>query len=111
MNCLVRRGLGLRAFLLVTILSVSTAVVAGDFLQRWFQNRLFAPNEQQRELERKGQVVIYDGLYDTEVNRAMETQFERIEYMMFVGTIITDENGEPEHDTNTGELMKEDDDC
>lgn len=86
-------------------------VSAGDFLQRWFQSRLFAPNEQQRELEQKGQVVIYDGMYDTEVNRAMESHFERIEYMMFVGTIVTDEDGEPKRDNYTGELIKEDDDC
>ena len=95
----------------VTATTYMPTVSAGEFLQQWFQNRLFTPTEQQRVQEERGAVVIYDGMHDIEVNRAMETQFDRIEYMMFVGTIITNENGEPMRDEKTGEVMKEDEDC
>ena len=95
----------------VTATTYSPIVSAGEFLQQWFQNRLFTPTEQQRVLENRGSVVIYEGINDREVNRAMETQFERIEHMMFVGTIITNEKGEPKRDMETGEIMREDDDC
>jgi len=102
--------------LLIMAMSVTTTtytptVSAGEFLQQWFQNRLFSPTEQQRVQEERGAVVIYDGMHDIEVNRAMETQFDRIEHMMFIGTIITNEKGEPKRDIETGEIMKEDEDC
>ena len=84
---------------------------AGEFLQQWFQNRLFTPTEQQLSQEESGKVVIYDGIRDVEVNRAMETQFDRIQYMMFIGTVITNESGEPARDAETGKVMKEDEDC
>ena len=107
-----------RRLLSLVVMSVSfiTATytpssIAGDFLQQWFQNRLFAPTEQQLTQEQNGKVVIYDGMYDVEVNRAMETQFDRIEYMMFIGTVITNQEGEPLRDNETGDLMKEDGDC
>jgi len=94
-----------------TTTTYTPTVSAGEFLQQWFQNRLFTPTEQQRVQEEHGTVIIYEGMHDIEVNRAMEMQFERIEHMMFVGTIITNENGEPKRDEETGEIMKEDEDC
>ena len=111
MNNVSKNGFILRACCLVAVFTFTAPVLAGDFLQRWFQNRLFTPTEQQRDLERKGQVVIYDGMFDVEVNRAMDTQFERIQHMMFIGTIVTDQQGNPKRDTRTGYLIKEDDDC
>ena len=102
-----------RILLSISIASLvySPNLIAGGFLQEWFQNRLFAPTEQQRTQEQDGKVVIYDGIHDVDVNRAMDTQFHRIEHMMFIGTVITNQNGEPAKDEATGQVLKEDDDC
>jgi len=84
---------------------------AGEFLNMWYQNRLFAPNELHLQQEQKGKVVIYDGMRDTEVNQAMDMHFDRIDSMMFIGTIITDDMGKPKVDKATGLVLTEDDDC
>lgn len=55
-------------------------------LEQWQLRRLNAPTERELAHERKGRVYIYDGLSDREVDHALSAHFERIEYMMFVGT-------------------------
>lgn len=63
---------------------------------------LFTPSTAVLEAEARGRVMIYDGLPQATVMRAMDEQFHRIENMMFVGTVIAEENGE---------LVVEDDGC
>jgi hypothetical protein len=41
----------------------------------------------------------------------MHEQFDRVESMMFIGTIITDEKGKPKKDKETGAVVREDEDC
>lgn len=77
----------------------------------WYLHQLFQPGQQQLGMERQGRVFIYDGLRDTDVNRAMDEQFERIESMMFTGTVVTDERGEPVRDGATGQVLVENDGC
>jgi hypothetical protein len=55
-------------------------------LEQWLLRRLNEPTERERTHERAGHVYVYDGLADRDVDRALDTQFDRIEYMMFVGT-------------------------
>ena len=55
-------------------------------LEQWQLRRLNAPTERELAHERKGRVYIYDGLSDREVDHALSAHFDRIEYMMFVGT-------------------------
>ena len=72
--------------------------------------RLFHPTANTLEAEQQGRVHTYSGLYDTDVERAMDEQFDRIDAMVFVRTVVT-ANNEPVVDDETGELLTEDDDC
>ena len=57
---------------------------------------LFSPTAEVLEAETRGSVMIYDGLRYPTVMRAMDEQFDRIESMMFVGTIVESDDGELE---------------
>ena len=61
--------------------------------------------------QQRGRVMIYDGLKDTEVDNAMDKQFERIDSMMFVRTVVTDKQGEPLRNEATDEVVAENDGC
>jgi hypothetical protein len=100
-------------WLIPAALAASTTVAGADDegMRDWQVSMLFNPNEHQLEVEHKGRVMIYDGLYSTEVNQAMEQQFDRIEHMMFTNTIMTDEAGKPLRDPKTGLVMVEEDGC
>jgi len=98
-----------------TLISLVTCVMIGGFsipvhakssddkMRQWQLGLLLNPGVHQLDLERKGRVVIYDGLRSADIDRALEQQFDRIDSMMFIGTVVTD----PE----TGEVMVEDDGC
>jgi hypothetical protein len=90
----------------------SNSILAnGDLARNWQLSLLFNPGEQQYEMERRGRVFIYDGLRDSEVERALDEQYDRVESMMFVNTVITDEDGVPLRDEDTGEMLVENDGC
>ena len=72
---------------------------------------LFNPPASQLDLEKRGRIVIYDGLRDTQITQAMDTQFDRIQSMMFVRTIATDAEGEILRDEETDTIVVEDDGC
>jgi len=99
---------------MISITIVAMALYAGnaraDVLD-WYKQQLFEPTGQQLAMEQRGRVMIYDGLPDTEVRRALDEQFERVQSMMFTGTVVTDEQGEPVRDDETGELLVENDGC
>jgi hypothetical protein len=81
-----------------------------DEADDWQSNALFEPSARQLERERAGWVTIYDGLTDRQVARALDTQFHRVEAMMFVNVVQTDDVGEPLRDAVTGEILS-DSDC
>jgi hypothetical protein len=98
-----------------TILACTTTILwlaaspatAGD----WQEQLLFNPPAGHLKAEQRGRIMIYDGLKDTEIARAMDTQFDRIESMMFVRTIVTDEEGNPMRDDESSQVIIEDDGC
>jgi hypothetical protein len=76
-------------FLMLPLLQAQSASAEG-FQER----RLLAPTAAEERMERQGRVHIYDGLHEETVDRAMDTQFDRVQNMMFVGTRHTTETGE-----------------
>lgn len=98
----------LSVFLIALSLGISGPTQAAD---SWQEKILFSPPPSQIERENRGRIMIYDGLTDTKIARAMDTQFDRIESMMFVRTVVTDSQGEALRDTETGAPVVEDDGC
>ena len=90
----------LAAVIGITAIGYSTSEAAAQ--DAWQERLLFDPPQSQLMLEKRGRVMIYDGLTDRQVARAMDTQFDRIQSMMFVRTILTNP---------TGDDVVEDDGC
>jgi hypothetical protein len=88
-----------------TLMGAGPADAADDSaqanLEQWLLRRLNEPTERERAHEREGNVYIYDGLTDRDVDLALNRHFDRIEYMMFVGTIRTDPTGTAPDDAET----------
>jgi hypothetical protein len=81
---------------------------AGD---TWQERMLLDPPPSQLELESRGRVMIYDGQKDSRISQAMDTQFDRIQSMMFVRTVVSDDEGEIQRDEETGTVVVDDDGC
>ena len=56
--------------------------------------RLFDPTASENVAENKGKVHIYDGLTSVQVDQAMDSQFKRIDNMMFTRIVQIDDQGE-----------------
>jgi tellurite resistance protein len=95
----------LLAFSCVTVAAAAAGV--SDIELR----RLFEPTTSERAAEAKGEIYIYEGLRDIDVQRAMDEQFGRVENMMFIRTIKTDETGKTARDPETGAAVTSDDGC
>jgi hypothetical protein len=98
---------------LLILLSLASASYANEFdtAGSWQMNRLFHPNQADLVSEKKGKIIIYDGLTDKTVDRALDEHFDRIGALMFTRTIVTDDTGKPLQDPETGELVTEEDGC
>ena len=103
-----QRGIAM-FFGLMSMASISQAM--GDGERQWQQNVLTRPSQQQLALEQKGHIVILDGLTDKTVENVLDTQFQRLGSMMFTRVVITDAQGRPKKNLETGETMTEDDGC
>lgn len=76
----------------------------------WQKQMLFEPSEQQIAQEQGGQVFVYNGITSADIDLAMDRYYDRIDNMMFVNTVWTNEEGEPIVDPYTGNPVV-DDDC
>jgi hypothetical protein len=93
------------------VAGLCTAALASDSADYYWQRQmLFEPSDQQLQLEDRGQVFIYQGIKSADIDLAMDSHYDRIDNMMFVNTVWTNEGGEPIIDPYTGNPVV-DDDC
>jgi len=96
----------------VVMLAAIIAHPAAASADSWQERMLFKPTPAQLEMEKsRSRIMIYEGIKDVQVAEAMESQFNRIEHMMFTGTVVTDEQGEALIDKDTGQPVVEEDGC
>ncbi|MGD8309695.1 MAG: hypothetical protein PVG98_09645, partial [Chromatiales bacterium] len=81
--------------LLPTCASLASYPVLGESraVQEWQRERIFSPSASVIRQESGGQVFIFEGMLESDIDKAMETEFDRIDNMMFIRTIPTDDNG------------------
>lgn len=105
-----RLGLVLLSVLAVPVsIALTATTVMAD--ESWQHRQLFEPSETQLERESMGRVTIYSGFTDVQVAQAMDRQFDRVEHMMFVGTVVTASDGQPKTERSSGVVQTEDDGC
>lgn len=90
-------------FLALPMAVVAAPVHAGNDeaqanLQQWQLRRLNQPTDRERAQESAGGIYIYDGLTDRQVDNALDRHFDRIENMMFMGTVKTSPSGDAQRD-------------
>lgn len=86
-----------------TVIAIFVSVFSMTSLQASTQDSyqervLFSPSPEILQAEAGGRIMIYDGLRNETVEKALDHQFGRIENMMFVRTVYVHEDGEPEVD-------------
>lgn len=92
------------------VMAEVAAAGAPGYADNWQLRRLMQPTEAELLREGRGEVVIYDGLTDKQIESAMSLHPQRIRSMMFVGTVITDDKGAPQMDDH-GMFLLQDDGC
>jgi hypothetical protein len=75
------------------------------------RRRLFDPTLAELQAEAAGRVYIYEGLRDTDVERALDEEFKRVQNMMFIRVKPTDAAGKTRKDPTTGAAYVQDDGC
>jgi hypothetical protein len=100
----------IRPFILVCSCATAAASAAADVSEIELR-RLFEPTASELAVEARGGIYIYEGLRDIDVQRAMDEQFDRVQYMMFIRTLKTDDTGEVELHPATGAAVTESDGC
>ena len=91
--------------------SAPALVAENNNVDSYRQNALLHPSINQPRRETRGHVHLYDRTNDKTIAKAMDGQPERIKSMIFPNTKMTDENGNPLKDAETGEILVADDDC
>jgi len=92
-------GCAVLAFVIVLAATgIAPANADDSATSTYVRNALFNPSRTQLNAETRGRVTIYDGLHNSEVETALNTQFGRIDNMMFVRTRHTLEDGSVEQD-------------
>ena len=87
-RCIAMLFVGLLSGAVLTPAHAQTGTVSA-----YERNALFNPAESLLRAEARGRVTIYDGLDNRLVERALDTQFDRIDHMMFVRIRHTEPDG------------------
>ena len=95
----------------VILLAAACSAVSASDVREIELRRLFAPAPAELAAEAAGRIYIYEGLRDTDVERALEEEFERVDSMMFIRTKVTDDSGDVREDPDTGIELVADDGC
>jgi hypothetical protein len=98
----------------IMVFTLGVAMAAGanadsSSVTSWQMVRLFEPTQADLNAEARGRVMIYDGLTDKAVERAFDEQFDRLEHMMFIRVVVTDDSGKARR-SESGEVVTESDD-
>ena len=96
---------------LIILLAASFSLPEAQAAGPWQEARLYKLSDYQLEREKRELVTIYTGFTDVQVERVLDDQFDHVQYMMFVNTVITTPDGKPKLDEVTGEVETEDDGC
>jgi hypothetical protein len=81
------------------------------YLDSWSKKQMFVPSYSLLRAEAKGRITIVSSATDIQVGEFMDKHFNRIDNMMFVSTIVTNDSGEIAYDEDSGEPQVEDDEC
>jgi len=87
-----------RLTIAVLVSGLFMASIPASAVDSYQQRVLFSPSAEILQAEARGRVMIYDGLKNETVEKALDNQFDRIENMIFVRTVHIQENGEFEVD-------------
>ncbi len=79
--------------LLVAVITSLFTTTLPAMSDSWQERRLLKPTVTERMAEDNGKIMIYDGLHEQVVSNAMDSEFSRIESMMFVRTKYTEPDG------------------
>jgi len=105
------RSLAHAVLVLGLVAAHSAPYAAPPSADSWQMKRLFQPSHADLRSEARGRVMIYDGLTDKAVARALHEQFDRVDSMMFTRIVVTDDDGAPRRDPDSGAVLHEDDGC
>ena len=87
-----------RLTIAVLVSGLFMASIPASAVDSYQQRVLLSPSAEILQAEARGRVMIYDGLKNETVEKALDNQFDRIENMIFVRTVHIQENGEFEVD-------------
>ena len=95
----------------IVVIGVFTLIVMAPIthaeesaVYQWQKNRLMNPSEKTLQYEKDNQLVfIYEGLTLSDVEKALDQNFDRVEHMMFIKTQLPH--------TAAGVPQKENDGC
>lgn len=106
------RNLTIIAVLICALLTQQTQALEPERnqLQEWQHNLLLNLSETQLKRVQKDFVFIYDGITEKTVNRVMDNPFDRLSSMMFVHTVVSNNQGNAQTSKGSEEIDYEDDD-
>ena len=81
-----------KTILIASLLTLTATSAVAD--NRFYTRLLFTPSDSMLRAESRGRIMIYDGMDNETVERAMDEQFNRIDNMMFTRIHHVQDNGE-----------------